>query len=47
MDKYEERFLKQSETWTGPKLIAFAVLVLGIALTIIVTAATWVPRIAG
>ncbi|MCB9708585.1 MAG: hypothetical protein H6714_07370 [Myxococcales bacterium] len=46
-DKYEERFVRQSDTWTGPKLIAFGVVVLGIALGIIVTAATWIPRIAG
>jgi hypothetical protein len=46
MDKYEERFARQSDTWTGPKLIVLGIVVLGVALAIILTAATWVPRLA-
>ncbi|QQR88977.1 MAG: hypothetical protein IPJ88_12215 [Myxococcales bacterium] len=47
MDKYEQRFSRQSQFWTGPKLIALAVLVLGAALSVIVYAATVIPQIAG
>jgi hypothetical protein len=43
MDETLQTPTKQDEFWTGPKLVLFGLVVLGVALAVIYKLANWLP----